>query len=207
MQIFAFGDSITYGSWDAQGGWADRLKRYSYEYIEADPQKWIEVYNLGILGDRTDHLLKRFMVETEQRLDVNDTSVFLFAFGANDAAFIPDNNDFKISPDEFVANLHAVIQQAKLFSSTIALLTITPVNESVTSRAAEEKVRKNEYIERYNQNIKRLAREENIEVIDVYDVFINSDPNTLLDEDGLHPNTQGHEIIFEQVRDYLINKF
>ncbi len=74
MQIFVFGASIVYGSWDEEGGWVDRLKRLANQKVSshADPDYWAEVYNLGVPGQRTDHLLKRFNFETEQRISDDD---------------------------------------------------------------------------------------------------------------------------------------
>ncbi len=86
-------------------------------------------------------------------------------------------------------------------------MTITPVNEAVTLTAEKDKIRKNEFVEQYNAQIKVVAQEMNVEVVDIYNVFIKKGSNELLCEDGLHPNTKGHEIIFEQVKDHLVDRF
>jgi lysophospholipase L1-like esterase len=52
--ICVFGDSITWGAYDPErGGWVNRLRND----LE---KKEIESYNLGISGDTTADLLKRF---------------------------------------------------------------------------------------------------------------------------------------------------
>ena len=57
--INIFGDSIAWGAYDEMGGWANRLKQYFSE----DKENYIEVYNLGVSGDNSEKLLKRFFVE------------------------------------------------------------------------------------------------------------------------------------------------
>lgn len=47
MRILIFGDSITYGAWDSEGGWADRLKRWAHQHYLANGTK-LQVINLGI---------------------------------------------------------------------------------------------------------------------------------------------------------------
>lgn len=209
MQIFAFGASIVYGAFDEEGGWVDRLKQFVYQQIDAhpDPDYWVEVYNLGIPGQRSDHLLKRFAFETEQRISEEaERKIFLISLGANDAAFVPSLGRFKVSVDEYKRNLQEVIAQAKRFSPDIVLLTITPVNELVTTKAEKDKIRKNEFVERYNEAIKEVAEEMSVALIDVYSAYKERGANELLCEDGLHPNAEGHKVIFELAKDYVAGR-
>ena len=195
MQIFCFGDSITWGSWEKDGGWVDRLKRSFYEYVESNQDAWVEVYNLGIPGNRTDDLIKRFVFETSQRIDEeNNGRIFIFAFGANDAAFDSIQNAFRCPPDRFEKNLRTCVEAAKKFSGKIFLTTITPVIGEKQLRP--ERIRKNEYIEMYNLLLKKIASEERLGIIDAHTAFVHQDMSRLLGEDGLHPNAKGHELIF-----------
>ena len=67
MQIFIFGDSITSGMWDTQGGWADQIKqRVTTQCINSHFEIDIEVYNLGISGNTSRDLLYRFELEIRQ---------------------------------------------------------------------------------------------------------------------------------------------
>lgn len=206
MQILAFGASITWGSWDSEGGWVDRLKHHYFQYMEKHPEEWVEVFNLGICGQTSQDLVKRFQSESEPRISPDkDETVFLFAFGGNDAAFVPAQNSFIVPPDEFKKNLQQVVREAKTTTKHVALLTITPLDESAPDFAEPEKVRKNEYVEMYNKELRDLAAEEQVGLIDVHSAFLET-KQSLFCEDGLHPNTRGHEIIFKKVLDYLETK-
>jgi len=76
VQILIFGDSITYGAWDKEGGWVRRLRKFLDENYED-----YLIYNLGISGNNTDDLIERFEFETKQRLKENDETIIIFAIG------------------------------------------------------------------------------------------------------------------------------
>jgi len=62
MSILVFGDSITWGTADFEhGGWVTRL------FIELGRDFEIDVYNLGVSGDKTPDLLERFESESKSR--------------------------------------------------------------------------------------------------------------------------------------------
>lgn len=202
MQIFCFGDSITWGSWEKGGGWADRLKLSAYEYVESHPGQWIEIYNLGISGDNTSGLRERFSNETSQRIEEGAEPVFIFAFGANDACFIPSQDAFRCPIEDFENNYRAVLAEAKKLSKTISLLTITPVNETLPQK--EDRVRKNEFVDKYNTVIQHIALEEGVDLIDVNHAYLDNDYPSLLGLDGLHPNANGHALIYELVQKQIV---
>ena len=205
--IYAFGDSITYGSWDAKfSGWANRLRISMDKKHELDPDFWVLTYNLGIPGEKTSGLLKRFELEFSARIkeDRNEEQIFIFAYGANDSAFIPSQNKHRTSREEFESNLDQVIKKAKAISDKILMLNITPVVESITAMDEKrESSRLNKYIEKYNGVIEKLAFNHEVRVVDVYGEFNKHDHTELLDEDGLHPNAKGHELIFTLVKSSL----
>lgn len=203
MQIFAFGDSITYGSWDGEGGWVDRLKRVAYQYIENNPEEWVEIYNLGIPGNTTDDLLKRFQLETEQRINSKDEHVFIFGLGANDAAYIVENKEFNVGVDDFKRNLRTVLQQATNFGGKVIFLTITPVIEVGTENQSDGKIRKNEFVGKYNEVIKDLGVEQGVVVLDVNSSFSLYGPDKFICDDGLHPNSDGHGMLASLVKSVL----
>lgn len=208
MNIFAFGDSITYGSWDpTNGGWAALLRRYLDEKAANDDTFFALLYNLGIPGETTDGLVKRFSQEVTARERANEEKNFLFAFGANDSCKIKSRDQFRVSVDQYRANLEHVITQAQGLSDKIVLLNTTPVVDRLTvNPEGKDKSRLNEYIVPYNQCLQELGNKLRVDVIDVNTTFMAINHELLFCEDGLHPNEQGHQIIFEQVKKYLINK-
>jgi len=208
-QIFAFGDSITWGCWDPEGGWADRLKKEIVQYLDnLEEEEEIIFYNLGIPSNRTDQLVKRFKPEVDARYDEdNQEKYFLFSFGANDAAYKINEKKFRIDIEEYEKNIKSVIEQAKEYSENIIFLTTTPVDESKTDGVLNRsKSRKNEYIDQYNNVLQQICNDSNIDLIDINAEFKKLGPIDLLYEDGLHPNTQGHTVILDLVKKYLIDR-
>jgi acyl-CoA thioesterase I len=112
--IYCFGDSITYGAWDIkEGGWVTRLRNYFDELQLKDQTKYFLSYNLGIPGETTDGLVKRFEGELNAREREGEDAIFIFAFGANDSVFLPSKNGFRVSKNRFVSNLETVYDIAK----------------------------------------------------------------------------------------------
>ena len=199
MQIFCFGDSIAYGAWETEGGWVDRLKRSAIQFVQTHPGQYREVYNLGIPGDKTDGLVERFANETNQRVaGYKGENIFLFSFGANDAAFSLNANEFRCPIEKFESNYRLVLGEAKKFSDRLYVLSITPVDEALCNSG--DSVRMNTYIEQYNQALKKIATEESVTVIDVNAAFHEIGYQSLLGPDGIHPNTQGYELMYELVK-------
>ena len=197
--ICAFGDSITWGALDTEkGGWVERLKAY---LLESDN----DVYNLGVSGDKTPHILERFEIETKTRVEEGEDVILVFAVGINDSYFIQSKKDFMTPPENFKRNIQEIIERAQKISSKIIFVGLTPVDELKTSPIPwdTDKFFKNENIEKYNEIIRSACRENKVHFIEIFNNWIKSDYRDML-EDGLHPNSEGHKKIFETVKDYLI---
>ena len=120
--IFAFGDSITYGAWDIESsGWANRLRHSLDERAETDPNFYTLFYNLGIPGETTEGLLERLRSEIEARVRTKELekNIVIFAYGANDAAFLPEENIFRVDVEKFSQNMQTAVEIARGFSSKI----------------------------------------------------------------------------------------
>ena len=209
--IYCFGDSITYGAWDIkEGGWANRLRGYLDELQAKDPNLYYLTYNLGIPGENSDGFLKRFETELVARSKGGrgpagpGEAVFIFAFGANDYTFIPSTNEFVVSPEKFTVNMQSAINIAKKTSSKILLLNITPADEEICKRKyGDRKLRINKNVEKYNRLLKDLADKNDVKLVDVYSAFTSVNYKSLLSEDGLHPNDDGHNLILEKVKEVV----
>jgi len=204
-QILIFGDSITYGAWDKEGGWVQRLRRFLDEKNLTSPDFYFVVYNLGISGNTSEDLLERFEFETKQRLKEHKETIVAFAIGINDSQFVHSEGDHRVPIEKFKSNLQKLIKLAQKFSLKIIFVGLTPVDEKRTTPIPwdSDKFYKNEYIEKYNQVIKKVCEENKIYFIEIFEKFKATGYQELL-EDGLHPNSKGHKRIFEIVKDFLI---
>lgn len=198
-QIFCYGDSITYGADDTVlSGWVTRLRLH----LENNLNFKGLIYNMGIPGETTKGLVERFTQETKSRIREDKTveNIFIFTYGANDSAFIPSKNIFRVDVNMFKNNLNKTIIEAKKFSNKIYIQTITPVVEEETVNPVnKDKSRKNKWVEEYNNKVLEIAKEQGIEIIDVNLAYLKQNYKDLFCKDGLHPNDKGHELIFKTV--------
>jgi len=207
-RILIFGDSIVYGVLDEKkGGWVQRLRSFLDEKTLSDPESYYVVYNLGVTGNNTKKLLKRFEFETEQRLieDEGEETVIIFGIGVNDSQFVLSQNSQRVSLEEYIKNLKNYVNSARKFSREILFVGLTPVDEKRTTPIPwnKDKFYKNEYIKQFNDSLRLFCKKNNVYFIEIFEEMIKMDYSKLL-YDGLHPNSEGHEKIFEIVKDYLI---
>lgn len=175
MNICIFGDSITWGACDYEkGGWAERLKMY---YLENGDD--VHVYNLGIAGETTLDLLKR--VEIEARNYQPD--MIVIAIGIN------DSKNLGIELEGFNKNITKLTEISKKIASKVIFVGLTRVDE------AKQLEYKNENIEKYDLTIKTFCQKAGLDYIEINKVITKID----LDADGIHPNSSGHEKMFQLI--------
>ena len=191
--ICVFGASTTLGLWDYEkGGWVNRLRLY-FDNKDSD----ITVYNLGVDGDSTNDLLERFEIECEAR----EPDIIIFSIGDNDS-YINSKGEFNVSLEQFERNILELINLSGKFAKKIIFIGLKPIDELKTKPVPWDKnVNYTESaIKKYDEKLKSLIEKEEVMYIDISRLFNKEDL-----EDGLHPNSKGHEKMFEAVRDFLIN--
>lgn len=209
-QFFAFGNSITYGQWDSEGGWVERLRKYLDEKGTDNPDFFDAVYNLGIAGDTSSDVLKRFREEMLERIDRGEKVIIFFDVGINDSGFLVEEKKHVVLMSEFAANIKEIVKicQEEKFDAEIFFLGIGPVDEEVLSAAPwhEFHVHRNKYIGEYNRVLEAFCAKNKYTFIDIFNLFLGQPNFKKLFFDGLHPNSEGHKLIFEAIRDCLAKK-
>lgn len=207
MNVLFFGDSITWGAWDKEGGWVARIKKFVDEkVIDSNFEYYHDIYNVGISGDNTSGLLERFEAEAKNRIDEDSETALIFAIGVNDSQFV-ENVGNRTPIEQFQENLKKLIDKAKKITEKIVFVGLFPVDDSKLTPTSWEldKSYKLEDVGKYNQAIKNICESENVDFVDVYEEFVGKDYKSLL-IDGLHPNTEGHKEIFDKVLKFLLDK-
>jgi lysophospholipase L1-like esterase len=204
MRVLVFGASTTEGFWDTEGGWASRLRRY---YSEIKVNDWNSdapwITNLGVSGDTTKDVLERFEFETKMRLKEEKKCAFIFSVGGNDSNIVSGEAAF--SPEQFEKNVELLVGQAEKYSNRILFVGLT--------NCEEEKTMPIPWADIYVTNERRLIFERrlmdicearNIRFVSVFEALqAKTAQGEELFTDGLHPNNQGHQLIFELVRPAL----
>lgn len=172
-----FGDSISYGLYDKECcGWVNRL-RIKLESL-ADNNY---VVNLGIPGQNSFDIRKRFEYELENRYNDSDNFILIFAFGIKDAAILRNNLEHM---NVFKDNVEYIIDMSKKYTSNIYFVGL--LEPDYSRRTEYDK----KYVDEIDNALENICQENKIEYINVRDLIP-------VDEliDGLHPNNIGHEKI------------
>ena len=198
--ILCFGDSITFGRGEIPNkGWCGRLKN------------WFEVqgthnavYNLGIPGGASTDLLERFNAEANTRIRLKrptDEYTILIAIGANDCKFEKESRNPRTTDEHFKENIKNLIKKAKSYKAKLAFIGLIPVDEKRV-QPFERTWFINERVMLFNEIIKELCQKENILFLDIYQFMIKEKYEILL-FDGLHPNTQGYDYMFNIIKKFI----
>lgn len=187
MDIGIWGDSITYGEGDNEGlGWVGRLRR---SLLTTD----CCVYNFGVCGDTTEDLLKHFVVEASSIRP--DTIVF--AIGINDSKFPANETTNKVTLERFQKNIQELIKFARDYTNKVYIVGATKVNDTAIRDSGTRF--DNEIIQTYNKYLKEVSSLENLVFIETFDILdIDNDL-----ADGLHPNAQGYEKLYQTLKGFL----
>lgn len=200
MILFIFGDSITQGYWDSEGGWVDRVKASVQSKDIANKfSTYHGVYNLGIDGNTTRQVINRFNNETQARLWPDCDYGVIFAIGINDTLF-REQKDYISTPSQYKEDLAILLQQARELTPRIAFVNLCPVDETLTNPLPNSSTGKsftNERINAFNNVLGEFCSTNDVTLINVHDQFMKSS-NALAD--GLHPNAKGHQIIAKAVQ-------
>jgi len=189
--ICVFGDSTAWGAWDLEKGeWVERLW---FHVAKREGENYVEIYNCSVSGGTTGTILERF----ENEAKIRGADALVFQTGGNDAALEGGKTPL-VAPEKFRENLEEIIRRAKKITDNIIFLDLKNCDESKTTPVSWVDIYyTNENIQKYSGIMKEVCVQNNILFLDIGHLD-NEDF-----DDGLHPNAQGHEKIFVQVRDFL----
>ncbi len=202
--MICFGDSITRGESDADyGGWADRIKtRLIKQFVETGKDK-ISVFNMGISGETTNGLIQRFQHEFLTRQAVDKQNTVLFGYGANDLA--KQDGNYLVDIKTYIDNLRCCIEFSIEKGANVVLINVTPISTQLDGIPnINNRIRNDETICRYNQALLALSVKYSVALIDVYTPF-NENKEAYLTADGLHPNSVGHELLYQVISSSLLS--
>lgn len=191
--ICIFGDSTAWGAWDLEkGGWVNRLW---FHVAKREDDNYVEVYNCSVSGGTTDTILERF----ESEAKIRNADAIIFQTGGNDAAYEHTPGNYLVAPEKFKKNMEEIIRRAKKITNNIIFMDLKNCDESKTMPVPWIDIYyTNKNIQKYSEIMKEVCQKNNVLFLDLE--LLNNDDF----DDGLHPNANGHEKIFVQVKDFLI---
>jgi len=180
-----FGDSVVQAAY-VKRGWVDLLR----EYLEKKYQgEFVNVFNLGVGGNTTADMLKRFPSEATARIP---TSI-IFGVGVNDSGYYQTPDRPVVEPAQFRSNLEKLIEAAQKFSADITFVGLVLGNVG-----HDEKTFTRQRTEKYDQVIKEVAEKYHCRFIHLLNELATEDF-----QDGLHPNDLGHRKMFAVIKKYF----
>ena len=188
-----FGDSVTQAAY-IKTSWVDMLRIYLEKKYSND---FINVFNLGVGGNTTDDVAKRFKFESLMRTPTD----IIFAVGVNDSGYFRTPDKPIVSEVNFDKNITSLITEAKEFTGNITFVGLVLGDDSVLKPFPDSSQGKSyEYkrVEKYNRRAQEIAQTNSCRFIQLFEKL---KPEDFLD--GLHPNDQGHKKIFEEVKKYF----
>ncbi len=167
--LLMIGDSITHG-WEGAG-------REVWQKYYGDRN----AVNLGIGGDRTQHVLWRL-----ENGNIENISPKLAVL------MIGTNNSGSNTPEEIAEGVDAIVQELRteLPKTKVLVLAIFPRGEDDKDAKRQVNMKANELIE------KQVENEEMVSFLDINSAFLKDDrtlPRDIM-PDLLHPNKKGYEI-------------
>lgn len=169
VDLLMIGDSITHG-WEGSG--SEVWKKY---YGDRN------AVNLGIGGDRTQHVLWRL-----ENGNIEDISPKLAVL------MIGTNNAGGNTPEEIAEGVEAIVEKLRtdLPKMKVVVLAIFPRGENDSDAARQVNMKANELIQ------KNIEGEEMVSFLDINSSFLTDDQTLSRDimPDLLHPNEKGYAI-------------
>ncbi|MCA9369004.1 hypothetical protein KC721_01795 [Candidatus Woesebacteria bacterium] len=112
------------------------------------------------------------------------------------------NNENRVPIENFKKNLDEVFKILNKHKiKDIIFIGLTPVADELLNPMPWKPTHgySNENVQKYDAVLKQTAQENNSTYIELYEKFMNSDNYKKLLSDGLHPNTEGHELVYNLI--------
>lgn len=209
MRVLVFGDSITQGYWDTEGGWVERIRKHYDSLQVANLVAGDEptIFNLGISADNSGNILKRIEPEVIARTRHGNLPVVVIQIGVNDSSTDsrPAGESVSLSIGKYERNLREIVKKTGPLSSKIILVGLSACDEQRTTPVPwGDFYYTNDAIKKYENKMKSVALELNVPFTPVFDRFKDAlDKGRNLLSDGLHPNNEGHAFMSELIQKHL----
>jgi len=189
MKICFFGDSFTNGTGDDEClGWVGRVcARQRKAGVD------LTSYNLGIRGNTSEDILRRWKGEAAARLTKGDTAALVFSFGTNDCA-LGDDGRARLAQNDRLKNARAILVDAPKAWPTLLVGPLPIADDPVA-----------------NKRIADLSRQAGVFArahrVPYLDVFSKVHGSPLWQEeceagDGVHPNSGGYKLVADLVENW-----
>lgn len=194
-KIGIIGDSIAHGFYDENNlGWVSRLAQ---KMLQEKAGEYV-FNNMSQAGDNIADASFRAITEALTR----SFDVIIVNIGINDLRRRKDSNlETDISEGARVVYWNRLLDTLNKTNAQIIVTDLIPIVENRYTEQATL-IRRNEDVEKYNQIIENICLKRNITFFARYNKWKNRNLENLY-KDATHPNAEGHEIIADELFDFL----
>ncbi len=208
--IVAFGDSTTAPRGETEVYATLLGQELSFEGGD------VKVVNAGIGGNTTANAKARF----DQDVLAHRSAVVIMQFGINDSAVDvwkkPPATGPRVPLEDYRDHLREMLRTVKQSGARVVLMTPNPISWTDPLRKLygsapyllEDPDGMNVLLRDYAEAVRELAREESVDLVDVYAAFKAEDqlpkrkPGWLC-PDGMHPGDEGHRLVAKLLVEHL----
>lgn len=177
IHICYIGDSFVRGIGDPQNlGWCGRV--YYNDALN------ISYYNLGVGGDTSTNILKRWERQAKSRFAHDANNRVVFSFGVND--IVIQNTKQRVSSTQSEENLYQILSYAKTIYKDILMIGPPPIDDQ------EANVR----IKKLDMLFSAICAQQNIPYLTIFEK-LNQEPiwhQEVSSNDGAHPRAKGYTL-------------
>lgn len=199
-KIVFIGSSSIYGRGDSDfGGF---VQRFRFHYESLNPKNL--VYSLGVFGENIEALALRISNEIPPR---RPHLIGIYP-GFNDMCRIGGPKANNAMPlDAFRSEMLKLLQISKMLAPTFVMTGIPFDEQRTTPFLSSDSYFFRSDAEVYSQVVREVASIETIPVLDFEFLWRNREISSLLAEDGLHANVNGHQLLFKQTWNFVSNNY
>ena len=152
MNLIVFGDSITYGLYDEQGGWAERLYKEIRGKAEVN-----DFINLSRPGAASKQIISKVKSAARSGLLSRVRTLVIFAYGINDSA-INLREQAQITPIErFEENTIKIIEMINQNNADMVFVGPTIVDDPLAGSFKGRIMYSNDRIKKYDRSLEKIC--------------------------------------------------
>jgi len=199
-RIVIAGSSSIHGRGDTErGGFVHRFRLW---HESCNPRHF--VYELGIFGESTESLISRLPAEASPRRPHLIALYPGFNDIRRDGSAVSETT---CSRNAFGDSMSLLVSRAKSVAPVL-MMSGFPFDETrTTPYSGTESFYLLTDAEAFTDIVRSVCAEAGVPLLDYFARWSSRELGGLLDEDGLHANPDGHQLLFEQLRDFIVDEY
>ena len=210
-QVFVLGSSLPYGVGASHAGWGDLIKQYAHAkmYGKSGVGQKYEVFNFGKADAKIDFVKETFPQQLHD-YGRKQKVVVVIAIGGNNTKAEGSPDNFVSTPEEYEHEMKDLLTLLVQYSDAVIVVDNGYIDESKTNPKVNPLTGGTSYFsnarrQQFSAITKQLCKEKGIDYAQVA-VGEQEWIKNYLYSDGVHPNQQGHQLVFESIKP-LLNKY